>query len=218
MRDLRFEAGGVVGSGVVAALFATTRMTFAGRERLRRLREEGRRVIFVFWHGHLLPLVHAHRGERIVVLVSEHGDGEYISRILRRNGFGTVRGSSTRGGIKGLKGLVRAARAGRDLGVSPDGPRGPAGHFKPGALAVARLTGLPIVPIVVGASRGWRLGSWDRFLVPRPFSTVRVEYLEPRFVPRDAHRSELEAVGAELEAAMNEVAAGLGAPVAPAAR
>ena len=142
----------------------------------RRLRTP---VIFVFWHGSLLPLVHYHRHERIVVLVSEHADGERIARVLARRGFGTVRGSSTRGGARGLRALVRAARAGRDLALTPDGPRGPRGEFKPGALAAARMTGLPIVPLAVSASAAWHLGSWDGFMVPKPFARVRVTYGDP---------------------------------------
>jgi lysophospholipid acyltransferase (LPLAT)-like uncharacterized protein len=160
-------------------------------------------VIFVFWHGQLLPLVHVHRGEGIVVLVSEHGDGEYITRIIERKGFGTVRGSSTRGGTSGLRALVRAARGGRDLALTPDGPRGPRGDFKPGALLVAQLTGYPVVPLALGASRSWTLGSWDGFLVPKPLATIDIAYLPPRFVPRDASRNTLDGMAREIGADLN---------------
>ncbi len=203
MSDLRFEIAGVVGTGMVAALFATTRLERVGEENFMRFRREGQRFIIVTWHGYLLPVVHYHRQEGIVVLVSEHTDGEYISRVLHRNGYGTVRGSSTRGGIKGLKGLVRAAKADKDLALTPDGPRGPAGVLKPGALAAAQITGLPIVPIAVGASSGWRFRSWDGFLVPRPLSRITLEYLTPRFVPRAAERPTLETLSAEIGAELN---------------
>ncbi len=203
MSELRFESAGVLGSGIVSSLFLTTRAERIGEEHFRRFREVGQPVMFVFWHGQLLPLVHYHRHEGIAALVSEHEDGEYITRVIRRNGFETVRGSSTRGGTKGLKGLVRAARAGRDLAVTPDGPNGPRGEFKPGALAAAQLAGLPVIPIVLRASSGWRFHSWDDFLLPRPFSTITIEYLEPRFVSREASRSDLEAMAAEIGAEMN---------------
>jgi hypothetical protein len=162
-------------------------------------------VIFVFWHGHLLPLVHYHRQEGIVVLVSEHADGEYITRVIERNGFGTVRGSSTRGGTQGLRGLVRAARQGKDLALTPDGPQGPRGEFKPGALLAAQMTGLPVIPLSVGASAGWRMRSWDGFLVPRPLSRITIEYLPPRFVPRDVTREQLEEMAADIGRDLNEV-------------
>jgi len=204
MSELKFEAAGVLGLGLVGALFATTRSEPRGEEHYLRFRRQGAPVIFVFWHGQMLPLVHHHRNEGVVVLVSEHADGEYITRVIERHGFGTVRGSSTRGATKGLKGLIRAARAGKDLALTPDGPRGPARVFKPGALAVAQATGLPIIPLAAGASRGWRFHSWDGFLVPRPFSRIRIEYGPPRWVPRDADRGTLDAmsldIGAELDA------------------
>ena len=193
-----FALAGVAGATLVRALFATTRVERIHVEHLEHFRRRGTPVIFAFWHGHLLPLVRYHRREGIVVLVSEHSDGEYIARILSRCGFDTVRGSSTRGGMRGLRELVRAGRAGRDLAVTPDGPRGPRHEFKPGALAVAQMTGLPILPLAVGASSGWRLGSWDEFLVPKPFATVRIEYLPPRFVPREASRADLEDLSAQL--------------------
>jgi len=202
--ELRYEGVGVLGRGLVSALLRSTRVERRGTEHFERFRREGRPVVFVFWHGQLLPLVHIHRGEGIVVLVSEHDDGEYITRIIERNGFGTVRGSSTRGGTTGLRGLVRAARAGRDLALTPDGPRGPRHELKPGALLVAQLTGLPVIPLVVGASRGWRLGSWDGFLVPGPLSKVEVEYLPPRYIPRDASREDLAALAGEIAADLNE--------------
>lgn len=203
MSELRFESAGVLGAGLVSALFATTRATRVGEEHYLRFRETGQPIMFVFWHGQLLPLVHYHRHEGIVVLVSEHEDGEYITRVIERNGFGAVRGSSTRGGTKGLKGLVRAARDGHDLGVTPDGPRGPRGDFKPGALVAAQMAELPVVPISVRASSGWRFHSWDGFLVPKPLARITIEYHEPRHVPRDADRSDLARLAAELGAVLD---------------
>ncbi len=208
-RNLKFETAGVLGTGLVGALFMTTRVERIGAENYRHFRREGKPVIFVFWHGQLLPLVHYHRREGIVVLVSEHDDGEYITRVIERNGFGAVRGSSRRGATKGLKGLIRAARAGNDLALTPDGPRGPVGVFKPGVLAAAQLTGLPIVPLAVGASSGWRLGSWDGFLVPKPLSRVRLEYLPARFVRRDADRAELVRMSTEIGQDLNALTARL---------
>ena len=209
MSDLKFEAAGVLGTGLVGALFTTTRVERIGTENYLHFRREGTPVIFVFWHGQFLPLVHYHRREGIVVLVSEHADGEYLTRVIERHGFGTVRGSSTEGGMRGLKGLVRAARAGKDLALTPDGPTGPMGVFKPGALAAARMTGLPIVPLAAGASSGWRLRSWDGFLVPRPLSKIRLEYLPPRFVSRVAERSDLERLSAEIGEDLNALSARL---------
>lgn len=207
MSGLRFEAAGVLGTGMVAALFATTRLCRQGEEHYLQFRRTGRPVVFVFWHGQMLPLVHYHRNEGIVVLVSEHADGEYITRIIERHGFGTARGSSTRGGTKGLKALIRAAREGKDLGLTPDGPRGPARVFKEGALAVAQTTGLPVIPVALGASGGWNFSSWDGFLVPRPFSLITIHYGAPLTVPRDATREDLASLALDLGARLDALTA-----------
>lgn len=198
-RGLRFLLAGWLGKALLGAYFPTTRCIREGWEHLAELRRRRQPVVFVFWHGQLLPLVYYHRNEGIVVLVSEHGDGEYIARVIHRYGFGTVRGSSTRGGVKGLKGLLRAAREGRDLGISPDGPRGPRQVFKRGALLAAQLSGLPLLPLAAGCDRAWYLKSWDRFMIPKPFSTLRIRYAPPRWVPRRGTPRELEALALEVE-------------------
>ena len=210
LSGLRYSTAGILGQGLVGSLFLTVRVETMGEDRLRPFRDAGTPVIFVFWHGRLLPLVYVHRYQRAVVLVSEHGDGEYMTRILERFGFGTVRGSSTRGGVRGLKGLIRAARQGYDLAVTPDGPRGPNRALKPGALTVARMTGLPLIPIGVGASAAWRADSWDRFLVPRPFSRVRIAYGEPCFVSRNAGEAEVERAARTVTQSLTDLSVRVG--------
>ena len=203
--SLRLQIAGILGQGMLGSLFLTVRYRRAGAEHLQKLREEKRPVIFVFWHGQMLPLVDLHRDEGSVVLVSEHADGEYITQILKRYGFGTVRGSSTRGAVKGLKGMIRAARRGRDLALTPDGPQGPRFRFKAGALMVAQVTGLPIVPVAAGATAAWWMSSWDRFMLPKPFSRVNVEYGAPHFVPRRASQHELLQRSEMLELELNQM-------------
>ncbi len=184
--EIRARAVGFLGEGLLSSLFLTVRVKRQGEEHYLRFRREGTPVVFVFWHGQLLPLVWYHRHEEVVVLVSEHRDGEYITRVIRRHGFRAARGSSTRGGVRGLRQLIRAAREGHDLALTPDGPRGPRHRFKEGALLAAQMTGLPVIPVAAGADSTWHFDSWDRFLVPRPFSRVRIAYGEPRWVPREA--------------------------------
>jgi hypothetical protein len=190
----------------VSALFRTIRVERRGSENYEPMRREGRPVIFVFWHGHLLPLLHHHRHEQVVVLVSEHADGEYVTRVIERLGFRTVRGSSTRGGTRGLKSLVRAAREGNDLAVTPDGPAGPARSVKPGAVMTAALTGLPIIPVTATASAAWRVGSWDRFMIPRPLSRVRIGYGAPHWVERGLDEQALSRHARILERTLNRMA------------
>jgi len=202
--EIRFRLVGLLGRGLIGSYFTLVRSIPEDAEHYLRFRREKKPIIFVFWHGQLLPLVHLHRKEGIVVLVSEHADGEYITRVIHRHGFLTARGSSTRGGVKGLKGIVRAAREGRDLGFTPDGPRGPRHEFKWGALVAAQLTGLPLVSITVGVDRAWYLRSWDRFMIPKPLSTLRIRYGAPRWVPREASEVDLRAMALELEEEMKQ--------------
>jgi hypothetical protein len=164
------------GVTLIRLLAMTWRMRPVNDEPVRRAREAGQRVIFTLWHGELLPLLWHHRTEGVAVVISEHRDGEIIAQIAERLGYTTVRGSSSRGGGRALIGLIRALEAGRDGAVTPDGPRGPAHVFAPGAAIAAQRTGVPLLPIRASATRAWRLKSWDRFLVPKPFATVRVIY------------------------------------------
>ena len=209
------SVAGVLGRYGLGALFRTLRVQRTGHQPILGPREERTPVIFVFWHGRLLPLIHIHRHQDVMVLVSEHRDGEYLTRFLHHFGFGTARGSSTRGGMRGLKGLVRAGRTGWDLAITPDGPRGPNRELKLGALSVARLTGLPLVPVGVAIDSAWRVRSWDGLLVPKPFSTVRVAYGPPSFVPRNAGQAEIDEKAASLQRSLGDLSGQVGDIVPP---
>ena len=164
------------GTAAIRLLAMTWRMRVENDAELNAARAANRRVIYTLWHGELLPLLWHHRGRRIAVVISEHRDGEIIAQIAERLGYTTVRGSSSRGGSRALIGLMRAVESGRDGAVTPDGPRGPAHVFAPGAAIASQRTGVPLLPVRASASRAWRLKSWDRFLVPKPFAVVRVVY------------------------------------------
>jgi len=163
-------------------------------------------VIYAVWHGRilLLPYLYGRRGCQ--VLASRSRDGELVARWMRRFGLEPVRGSSTRGGGEALRLLTRALRAGREVVVVPDGPVGPREILKPGVIALAKLTGAPIVPLAVGASRQWRLHSWDEFRIPKPFARCVVRFGEPIHVPRHADRSAEEAARKDLETALRGLA------------
>lgn len=203
---LRFWLAGWLGWMVVRLLMATVRVEVAaGREYPEAVAASGVPPILMCWHGQLLPLIHHHRNQGAVALASEHRDGEYITRVLGHLGFEAARGSSTRGGSRGLREMVKAARAGRPLAITPDGPKGPRHRVKGGALLAARLTGHPILPMVAAADRGWVLGSWDGFLIPRPFSRVRIVYAPPFQVPRDVDDEGLEVLARRLEDEMARI-------------
>lgn len=174
---------------MLRVLGATWRLRILGREALDRRAPAADPVIYTLWHGQMLPILWGHR-RRTGVVVSEHKDGEIITRILERFGMFGVRGSSSRGGTRALLEAVQVIRAGADMAFTPDGPRGPRHAFAPGALILAHRAEVPIVPLVAFADRVWRLRSWDGFEIPKPFARVTVLYDAPRLVeaasPRDA--------------------------------
>ena len=165
-----------IGAFVLRMLARTWRIRVIGDEGLNAERRARRPVIFVLWHGQMLPLLYQHRNQAVRVLISEHRDGELVARTAIALGFGTVRGSSTRGSGRALLGLVREVEAGNDIAVTPDGPRGPAKSFAPGALVVAQRTGARIVPVTAFSKSAWHLRSWDRFMIPKPFARVVISY------------------------------------------
>ena len=205
MRELQYRLAGRLGQLVLDTLLATVRFEVGGAEHYRRYTEQGQPVIFVLWHGRLLPLAYLHRGEGIVALISRSADGEYLARLVKRWGYIPVRGSSSRGGSAALRELVRHARSGRSLAITPDGPRGPRQQLKDGVLVASQLTGLPLVPAAAGADRAWWVEGWDRFLIPRQFARVRVAYGPPLTVPRDAAAGELAAIRQTLQAELDRL-------------
>ena len=203
------------GTATLRALAATWRMRVVHAAPLRQLRAERRPVILACWHGELLPLLWHHREQGIRILVSEHRDGEIIARVAARLGFGAVRGSTTRGGGRALLGLVRELEGGHDVAVTPDGPRGPAHQYAPGALVAAQRAGVPVVPVGAYASRAWRMRSWDRFMVPQPFARVIVAYGEPTWVHAERARdaaAETERFAALQHEAVTRAYAAAGRP------
>ncbi len=138
-------------------------------------------------------------------MISQHRDGEFIARIIERLGFVTVRGSTTRGGTKAIFEMCEKASCGYDVGVTPDGPRGPGFCVHPGIIYMAQRSGLPIVPITNSARHRWTLSSWDGFIIPRPFSRAVVMLGEPIHVPPDSDARQLEAIRTKLESRLREL-------------
>jgi lysophospholipid acyltransferase (LPLAT)-like uncharacterized protein len=193
-----------LGVWVIRALASTWRMETVNGEPLAAARRHGTRVIFALWHGELLPLLWHQRGENVAIVISDHRDGEIIARIAESLGYATVRGSSSKGGSRALIGLMREIDAGRDGAITPDGPRGPARVFAPGAAVAAQRTGALIAPIRAQASRAWRLKSWDRFLIPQPFARVRVSFGPLTAVEAPSPREAAEQAG-HLQAILDAV-------------
>ncbi len=182
--------GALALAAVAWLLGRTWRLEVVGNEHVDNLRRSGTPVVFAVWHEYMLvPLWHR-RGEGVTLLVSEHRDAEYLARAAHSWGYRVVRGSSTRGGLGGFKRITTVLARGRDVAFTPDGPRGPRGVAKPGAMRAAMLGGGAVVPVGATASSWWRLRSWDRFAIPRPFSRVRLVYGSPVAAAAASHGSQ----------------------------
>ena len=199
---------GHLGAAVVRAWGATLSVDWIGFENLGTAAGKDKKCVWVLWHGRLLTLAYLFRNQGIVVLVSRHRDGEMISQVICRLGYGVVRGSSSRGGLQALVEMARVGKAGYALAVTPDGPRGPRHTLQPGVLHIAQRSGLPILPIAVDAVRRTELSSWDRFLIPHPWSRVVIVLGEPISIPPDWDAAEVERLGApRVAAALGDVEA-----------
>ncbi len=201
----------LLASVVIRVLRATLRIRHVGREELDALEAAGRNYILAFWHGRLLLMPYAYRGARMAILISRHADGELIARTMARFGHDAVRGSTTRGGASALRAVVRRLKEGWDVGITPDGPRGPRFQVQAGVIQAARLSGAPIVPVAFAARPAKVFASWDRFLLPYPFARAAFVYGAPLEIPRTAGDGELEALRERLERQMQELTRRAGA-------
>ena len=148
-------------------------------DRYLGLKARGVPILFALWHGRMFLSIQAHRHEGIVTMASKSKDGEIIAGWLERNGYSVVRGSSTRGGAEAFREMVRRIRSGKAAALTVDGPLGPPRVVQPGIVELARLTGGWILPITYSSARPRFLSSWDRYLLPMPFSRNVVLYGEP---------------------------------------
>ena len=197
----RAEVSLIAGLGypLVNVLGHTLRFRVEGLHHYDAIVASGHQPVMAFWHGRILPATFYFRRRGIVVITSENFDGEWIARIIERFGYGTARGSTTRGGRRAMVQLVRAMRAGKPAGFTLDGPRGPAHIAQPGAVWLAHATGNPILPFHLEAARAWTLRSWDRTQIPKPFTNVALVVGEPIPVGADATEAELESSRVILE-------------------
>ena len=200
-RAKRFQATliSILGYRIVALLGSTLRWKTEGLEHFDAIVRSGHQPVMAFWHGRILPATYYFRRRGIVVITSENFDGEWIAGIIERFGFGTARGSTSRGARKALLQLKRDMAAGKPAGFTLDGPRGPARKAQPGAVWLAKATGNPVLPFHLEADRYWTVNSWDRTQIPKPFSTVAISMGEPFAVPADADDAAIESARRSLE-------------------
>ena len=191
-------------SPLIRALGSTYRWKVDGAGHYEAILASGRQPIFSFWHGRILTGMLFWRNRNIVVITSQNFDGEWIAGIIRRFGFGTARGSTSRGGARALVQLRRDLDAGRPAAFTLDGPRGPAKAAQSGAVWLSGATGHPLLPFHLEASRAWTMKSWDRTQVPKPFATVAIAIGAPIQVP-DTEDATVEQYCRDLERVLGQL-------------
>lgn len=188
------RAAGRLGALAVRSLIGTlsVRVKFLGPDVGAGRLQQSDRFIYSIWHENLLLPAARFGGPDLAVLISSHADGQMLGGLITAMGMRMVLGSSTRGGVEAVRQLVKVDAPWRNLAITTDGPRGPRRIVQPGAVYVASRTGMKIVPVGVGYHRPWRLKSWDRFAVPKPFSRCRCVVGVPIAVPPDLRSAGIE--------------------------
>ena len=197
-----------IAANYIRLVHLTSRWQYEGTNYPEALWDQDKPFIVAFWHGRLLMMPYMWRpGVAIKVLISHHADGEFLTRIMRYFSIETVRGSSKKGGAAALRELVRLLARGDCIGVTPDGPRGPRMRASDGVVALARMAGVPIVPVAVATTRCRVLGSWDRFLLALPFGRGTFLWGEPIYVASETRGEALESARNRVETTLNNLTA-----------
>jgi len=206
-----------LGAWYLRLVFWTGRWTVEGDAEPRRMWREGKPFILCFWHGRLLMMPFAWnppRGARkaaggapIHMLISAHHDGRLIARAVGHFGIDTIAGSDNRNTMSAMRSLVRAVRKGNCIGITPDSPPGPRMRAKPGVAVLARLAGVPVIPASYSVARRRVLGSWDRLVVPKPFSRGVFLWGEPIAVAPDADDKAIDQARRRIEEALTQLSA-----------
>ena len=190
---------------VIRLLGWTMRLEEVHPEIPRSFWEKEMPSLTAFWHGRLLMMPLIYRGKKVSILVSPHRDGQVVGKALQRFGFHTIPGSTYRKGFSGFKQMIKAHQNGSDIGIVPDGPRGPRQQVQLGVIELAKKVGVPIVPVSFGASKGIFFNTWDRFLLPCPFSKGVFIWGEPVYVDPHGDKTHLEERKIFLEKRLNEL-------------
>lgn len=163
----------------------TQKLEYQNTDILSDIKSKKQNNIFAFWHGKQFVLINSHKNRGICIMTSLSKDGELQANILKKFGYQIVRGSSSKGGDRALVELIRIVKKGTDIAIAVDGPRGPICHFKPGVLILAQKTGNPIIPVAVSAKSFWQLNTWDKCVIPKPFTKTAVRYGNPIYIKPD---------------------------------
>ena len=199
IKELKWKLVGVFGKLFIDFIFFTTKNKATGYEKVKSIISSNN-YIAACWHSRILIVSYYFRKVKAVVLVSSSKDGEIIARVLQRQGYKTIRGSTSKGGLRAMVQQIKLMKKDKIPGaIIPDGPRGPRFKAQPGIITLAKKTGYPIIPITYSAKKIKVFSSWDRFIIPFPFTKCRLEYGEPVYVPENISKDEADLYGRLLE-------------------
>ncbi|MDA0856504.1 MAG: lysophospholipid acyltransferase family protein [Proteobacteria bacterium] len=191
--------------GFIFLTGVTAKISWFGKEIIDELIEKSQPFIICAWHHDIYFSSWLLKDFELTALISSSKDGEYINQILSGFGFRAVRGSSTRGGIGAMKQLVRCLKDGNAVAITPDGPQGPIHKIQEGIVALAKMTGVPIIPWRYEASSCWKLNSWDSHKIPKPITKIKSVFGQPLYVPKSASSSDFGKYCQQLEMLMNDL-------------
>ncbi len=183
----------------------TLRWEVVGWENFSAIEAAQKKIIYAFWHGRIILATYFWRNRGIVVMISNHQDGEYIAAVIRRFGYASSRGSSTRGGRRALVEMLHKLQNNNHIGFALDGPRGPRYIAKPGAIWLASKSGNPLLPFSVSTKKKWILSSWDHFQIPLPFTQALMIIGRPLYVSAEASKEELDRAQRQLQLELEEL-------------
>ncbi|MBN8690589.1 MAG: lysophospholipid acyltransferase family protein [Armatimonadetes bacterium] len=198
-RSLFPKLGGLA-FALVSAIGKTLKVQTVGWEKLS---PDTKPYLFAGWHGRSFVATRFFRDRGFYAIISNSRDGEMQNKIFQKFGFKTIRGSTGREGVKAAIEAIRVLKEGGSLTMTPDGPRGPSGVVQPGIMMMAQKSGAEIIPTGVSAAKCWYAKSWDRYLVPKPFSKAVMIFAEPITVPKDATPEQVEELRIQLERAID---------------
>lgn len=202
---LVIRVAGFLGYVLVRILGATVRFQTTGWEHFEAIENAGKLPIYSFWHDRIIAGTYHFRNRGVIVLSSSSFDSEYTARCIQRLGFGIIKGSSTRGGIQALVGMIRMMKQGFAMAFTIDGPKGPRYEAKAGPVVLAKKTGNPLMPFVIECEKYWTIKSWDRLQIPKPFTKANLIIGEPIYVDPNARDEELENKRVKLQDSLNEL-------------
>ena len=204
LTEWKWKLIGFFGKLLIDLLFLSTRNDAIGFEKVKDV-VYSNKVIGAFWHSRILLISYLFKGWNAAILVSASDDGEYVARVIKRQGHQPIRGSTNKGGLRALARMIRELNQGRPGVVIPDGPQGPRFKVQPGVITLAKKTGYAILPISYSAKKMKIFNSWDRFLFPYPFTTCRVIYGNLIYVPSDADKKAESNYQTQLEAELRRI-------------